>query len=163
MVLCVDGVRRRQIIGLHRCPAVPLMVWLTAVRCDSVPMGGRIWPSMNPAARVTSQTHRRKYKSASAPKFGKKAENRVLPSSMFCQTRLSGPRLVLPRDKNMIDRLQASPKERALGCPPRATRAPRRAHRLVGLVQPGPTKRPWPHRSGKARFFSPPTGLSAAT
>ena len=27
---------------------------------------------------------------------------------------------------------QASPKERALGCPPRATRAPRRAHRLVG-------------------------------
>ena len=42
---------------------------------------------------------------------------------------------------------QASPKERALGCPPRATRAPRRAHRLVGLGQPGPTNRLWPHRA----------------
>ena len=30
---------------------------------------------------------------------------------------------------------QASPKERALGCPPRATRAPRRAHRLDSLAR----------------------------
>ena len=51
-------------------------------------------------------------------------------------------------------REQASPKERALGCPPRATRAPRRAHRLVGLGQPGPTKRLWPHRAmAKLGFF----------
>ena len=51
-------------------------------------------------------------------------------------------------------REQASPKERALGCPPRATRATRRAHRLVGLGQPGPTKRLWPHRAMAKLGFS---------
>ena len=58
-------------------------------------------------------------------------------------------------------REQASPKERALGCPPRATRAPRRAHRLVGLGQPGPTKRLWPHRAvAKLGFFIPVAPLA---
>ena len=57
-------------------------------------------------------------------------------------------------------REQASPKERALGCPPRATRAPRRAHRLVGLGQPGPTKRLWPHRvMAKLGFYPLPQPL----
>ena len=80
MVLCVDGVRRRQIIGLHAMSSSPTYGVVDGSALRQRPDGGP-YMAVDEPSRSSNQSN--PSQEVQVPKFvakfGKKAENRVLP------------------------------------------------------------------------------------